>query len=677
MANYHRNRPPASDYDYYGAPSTAGSSFPTTRQGPATLAPLPPPRDYRPSKQQHQAQHQQNGYPSVIAPMKGSRDTRRNYYGQGQQQQQQQPASVRNQQQQQQHPSQHSGMVLSDRIYMDIEDDRATAPYSSSQRPAEVGGDRYYESSVTNPHNTTTTTGSSSSSRRVQPSSLLNQQQQLQQPQRTTRRTVQTLQQQRQEHYRPPAVTTTDRADTTLIMFGDPYEGASVMTGMSQQELLRKKSRAHSAKQQRKSSSHKDKNTRSSKKKDRILNMPGNLLLGVGSNKKKSYHAAADEGKNSAMMLSQQAPARNSGQQQQQQTYFQPSWMNPSSDKEYLSSTAESSSMLEDSRDPTRHSYDLPYSSIQVMQGVMNAGADESWLYEPATADVEPDARSVGSFPLLSTSANSTMMDGSGIMENSNDSYRRDVSMQTSPNQDNRGAHRGTPINAALVPPNTNRRGVRFAANVASSTLLYDRYEAADATEIPWDEENDNRSPTGVGDFRNYSTPPQLKGRQQQQQTIGKPVSILRNRRFVSEVGSPNFQRTRLYGSPSRSNDTSPFVVESLAVAAVNTSIVLSPPRNGPGFMYTNGVEVSPIRPSRRNDSERPVPPVAALGMSSYGHSTERFAFAYNNNYGVVDNEDSYPDPPLELDVRVSLFHLRVLQGLKSSHSFVPFIFAL
>jgi hypothetical protein len=65
--------------------------------------------------------------------------------------------------------------------------------------------------------------------------------------------------------------------DVVPILFGDILDTGSVATGMSQQELLRKKARADNRMR------NKDKTSRSKgKKKDRILQMPTHLMSGSG-----------------------------------------------------------------------------------------------------------------------------------------------------------------------------------------------------------------------------------------------------------------------------------------------------------------------------------------------------------------------------------------------------------
>lgn len=198
-----------------------------------------------------------------------SRDIRRTHYG-----------GQHYHQQQRQHP-QHEAVVMhsldddaayydgshplppSDPIYMDIESDRTGQPQlgqrgSSAQRrqrPVPEYSTQMYESSVTSPNNY----------HRSQQRTLIS--------------------------HRPPQPPSARKptrkvpvTNNTPIMFGDPYEQGSVMTGMSQQELLRKKSREHSKQKKEKSRFRK-------KKKDRIVNMPGSLLGGT------KYQRAAEDSK--------------------------------------------------------------------------------------------------------------------------------------------------------------------------------------------------------------------------------------------------------------------------------------------------------------------------------------------------------------------------------------------
>lgn len=259
----------------------------------------------------------------------------------------------------------------------------------------------------------------------------------------------------------------------------------------------------------------------------------------------------------------------------------------------------------------------------------------------PPTGDEELDGRSLGecSFPLLSTSANN-----SGMVNDSR--------VSTGMGEPNGDYNDMAWSNNSANPKAGTRRGVTFAESIATSTLVYDRHLAADASEIPWDEQNDNSSPTTVRDLPTFSTPP----RGNKSQPSSKPVSILRSRRFVSEMGSPSFERTRLYAgsnSPPRP-DSSPYRAIVETADRSNTSIVLSPPRNS-GFVDMDGVEVSPIRPSR-SPSDR-----QSRGMS-YGldNLSEKHSFGdynpvhYNPEHaGVEASRELHPDPPLELDVSI------------------------
>jgi len=63
------------------------------------------------------------------------------------------------------------------------------------------------------------------------------------------------------------------------VMYGDPMDTGSVNTGMSQQELLRKKAREDNHRRRSKDKHH---SNRKSKKHHQILNMPVNLVVGAG-----------------------------------------------------------------------------------------------------------------------------------------------------------------------------------------------------------------------------------------------------------------------------------------------------------------------------------------------------------------------------------------------------------
>jgi hypothetical protein len=67
-----------------------------------------------------------------------------------------------------------------------------------------------------------------------------------------------------------------DEDVTPILAWSDPFDTSSVVTGMSQQELLRRKARA----EKKLSSFSQRKNPTTKRKKDRILNLPSSLLGG-------------------------------------------------------------------------------------------------------------------------------------------------------------------------------------------------------------------------------------------------------------------------------------------------------------------------------------------------------------------------------------------------------------
>jgi hypothetical protein len=512
-------------------------------------------------------------------------------------------------------------------------------------------------------------------------------------------------------------------ADATPIMFGDPYEGGSVVTGMSQQDLLRKKSREH------RSVNKKFKK----KKKDRIVNLPAGLSLlgggggggnngggnnngathnyngGGGGGGKSKYLRSDDENsiqKFEAVTTKPKSTVRPMAQSPESNSRT-PSWMNPATSLYHLEekegSTAESTNESVESGvvggplHTTTHALDYSYSGIGVQQGVMNERS-EQWLVAPSDAYAngpESDARSLGgeslsSFPLLSTSAgkgiaapdNRRMANpGSGGMDSQYD-HNADIVAMVAPDNRNTPRTSGAATGATLQTPMSSRRGVRFAEKLATLEVVYDRYDAPDCLEIPWDEQLDSSgSPTSVRevsnmDNANYRTPvkPSKNGK-----TVAptKPVSILRHRRFVAQVGSPNFIRSRRFAgtvsSPPRYDASGIRIVPAPPVENKNT-MLLSPPRNVPdmGFVDVDGFALSPIRPSRMSYDNKDASP--ARGESSYGqqHLTEkRSANAYYAARRVIHQQDRpggyaesvdggeiYPDPPLELDVRTSAYML-------------------
>jgi hypothetical protein len=585
----------------------------------------------------------------------------------------------------------------------------------------------------------------------------------------TSKSSISRQQQQYQQHDNITNIvhthSTQQRPDTFMQFYGDPYEAGSVVTGMSQQELLRKKSREHS------SSSRNKKFGTKKKKRDRIVNLPASLIGtggGGGGNNNSNTNNNTTQYRKSPNEQEEKKPATTPTKQQQQQhqitgalkaaakplrstTVRKNPERNPAqtSSLYYLEerevSTAESTldNSVDHRHDDPRLQHnmsgasplDYSYSAIQVQQGIYNEGMDH-WLntddidHDDDAGRVEhSDARSLGecSFPLLSTSAGRGILAHDDNINNNNNNKRMtdDYHDNDDDNDDNyrivpvaaATEHRNTPRGAAsasaALQQQPSRRRVRFAENIASMRVLYDRDQAPNSNTsemIPWDEQSDSGSPTGVREFNNVSKnnhnsknnyrTPTKSGKNLPSTTSTRPVSILRHRRFVGEVGSPNFERSRRYGgisspprtsdepSPPRqspsSNDTGAPVfriVQALPPVAdmMNNAMMLSPPRNGPGgFLDEDGGVLSPIRPShlKYDDGQSPGRGEASYTGSNFGQPSEkRSTKAYHAarrvihqhgrpiGYGGIGGSDGeiYPDPPLELDVRTYLHFLPML----------------
>jgi hypothetical protein len=347
--------------------------------------------------------------------------------------------------------------------------------------------------------------------------------------------------------------------DFAPVVYSDPFEVGSVMTGMSQQELIRKKVRET-----------KKKNRFSKKKKKTIVSMPTSFLPRNSSSSTEK-----------AILLqrrSSRLPSESTGWKM-----LRPMHRSGSQDELELS-TAETT--LTDGSPPglPRPRTILPYGEEEVPATHTVEPNDSRRRPLHTTRPLETDTRSLGedSFPLLSR--NATNVDIGDIFEQFAETPHATVSHERA-------------------------RSVRFSPQIVAPSSRRKRNEGA--------------SPTSV-------LPP-------------SPKSILRASRFTA---APSPYRTRIHLKPS------------------SPAIATSPPRDGDGFVDQRGVSLSPIRPA---------PTSHWLGHPGEKNLIAATTLTMTSSVARGVESEEYPDPPLELYVRV---HPAVGLGplLKPVSRFVAFV---
>jgi len=425
------------------------------------------------------------------------------------------------------------------------------------------------------------------------------------------------------------------------FLYSDPVDDAgSVMTGMSQQELLRKKARAD--RHVNKRSSHSKK-----KKKDRIVVTLPQVLTGIGTNNKKSHVKVHDRPESKGLWRGLSSANTN-----RLSNIVEPDL-----------STAESTHSDEGEVVVATivgrgKYYETPYSTVPAQQALLHGEADDddamlsingqSWdkKHDAVTArQVYLDEEEESLFPILSTNAGGFSVAGT-IDE---DAEYLDESTVRLPVRISIGSYdqdeQGHPISSS------ERRGVRFHQNLASQTLVYNNQEEdqpsgdnpQNDSEIPWDERADDGSPRSVMADANQMT-------SNPADTYGQPKSILRPAKFSGTNRGRRGSRYRggaymdpYYASRSDGDQCSDSTPPPNTPRDVSESVSKSPPRNGSGFT-DHGVELSPISQRGMDHASDP--------YQSVGHPAERGSRTINKSMAFREMVEKanhlYPDPSLD-----------------------------
>jgi hypothetical protein len=424
-------------------------------------------------------------------------------------------------------------------------------------------------------------------------------------------------------------------------------EDGSVMTGMSQQELIRKKTRAVRRKKRR----------FSSKPKKPIVQMPANLLQPVRiSAPQQQYYvrtgeASIDQEKPPISRLSSRRNTKSRSPEEEGEMVSSSTTAETTNDN-----SGESSPQQQISSAKQQQQHTIPQLGTAA---AASQGNFTKTLRQPVLAVRGDDAllvdlmeRSLGdeSFPVLSQTSQ---------LESGEDELWKQTARRTNNVR------------------SSDSRGVRFSEAIDESSV---------ESELPWDQKFDQKvSPASVLDSI--------------QERNKKPKSILRTSRFkpspaaaVRSNGSDrrvlDFESERLVYSVDRVQGVNEYfgsepraMIGGEGLTATRITIVdrRDPPElqshqkgqlatsrevnsSSPilsGFLDKEGIELSPIRPNRV--VEVPVARVHSLPISHVAghpaekHLREKMATFRGMRGGVIADrvieEEQFPDPPLEIDV--------------------------
>lgn len=372
----------------------------------------------------------------------------------------------------------------------------------------------------------------------------------------------------------------------TPVVFGNLYETGSVATGMSQQELLRKKVREESKKKR----SKKQKQKRSPP----IFALPPTLTFGIKNSTSHQYdnvnsiagsdpfyeeHFDHRQGKEKAVYAKKQAPRT------------------PNTSDYYEQSTAESTLTYEATRcvNPRGIGYGAPapYSTVPMQQTIVN-NSDGS-MFEWSGRN---DCQSVESFPILSNHCGLSL---SGLenstyfakLEEKDDLHIFQITSKSQISERNNTSESSS----------DSKRAVRFS----QSSFTHQDSNSS----IPWDErEHENRYARydRVRDNKNYEKPQTKQKICSPRLGDDKPKSILRSARYATTSSSDDRSTSSYYAKIQafRERHAHRFgnhFNERYTTCTDNTPVSKSPPRNGSRFTDMEGGELSPIRPSSRTSS--------------------------------------------------------------------------
>lgn len=458
-------------------------------------------------------------------------------------------------------------------------------------------------------------------------------------------------------------------------------DDGSVMTGMSQQELIRKKVRTVRRKERRFGN------------KKPVVQMPANFLLPAARIATPQHHLYKPQ--NSVGSAVGAKKTKRTAKRSRPRSA-------PAEEQESLSTTAETTNASRESAPSPVLPHSAPSPGGCSAAGVpsklpraapaLAVRGDDTVLVDSTECSLGGETeRSLGeeSFPVLSRNSRLPIDASQSV---GNDCSNNDASSNGS-------------------TASTARRGVRFAG-VTGAAIMHD-----DESSMPWDQKtdlNEERSPASVIE--------NIEGSIERKSTTGMPKSILRSPRFKPKLvtptryrcnerpaldleserlmyhGGPNDSRLHavgedyeigVEGEPRALDGEDPQVTSEAAITSrlskgrlkstteADRRRDVSPPRCSIGFLEKEGSELSPIQPDRVVKSPpfrvHTVPLSHVSGHPAEKHLLEKMAtFRGMRGGDIADRiieEDQYPDPPLELDVRTNfLIYLRVHQGDFLSH---------
>jgi hypothetical protein len=489
-------------------------------------------------------------------------------------------------------------------------------------------------------------------------------------------------------------------------------DDGSVMTGMSQQELIRKKTR--STLRQR----EKQKKFRTPRRRNRrtpIVQLPANLFSMQPSARistpQQNYYlphsslngddaklASDDEGQIAARLAS----LRWNSNSRSAAAAIPPQWSQPMAREQRkqqpeeelysFSTTAEIANASGESLSPSRPAAPLPLPHRSQRPTI-----DTAARTTPPTSTHGARARSA--VPLTSSPAVLSVRGGETLCIESlkclDDQSFSVMSKNSEQDVDKKRAHqerlstrsreanddeersKDTENNPSTGNDDmlVERKGVRFAA------VVHERFAGNagdDWSEVPWDQKTDQqaateRSPASVMEAIHNEYPKSIL-----REPRFKPDPLLSRRclsidRRILDFESEHLLYTGEVIETSRSIDTARLKdTEAEAATArhqsgaslrkarlakcreVNSSLEMSPPRNNSGFMDKEGLELSPIQ-TDASVASREAQSSFVPGHPAEKHLREKMAMVREMRGGeiadLVIEEEHYPDPPLEIDV--------------------------